>query len=151
CSRHGCGAARSGRCWPAIPRRAWPFWPGSASTCTPPARTRPSTPRASCPATWRSAFSRELRTGRWPMPGEALRLRVDVPAAPGGYDVVCGPGVLPALPGLLDEIGAAGRALVLSDTTVASLHGERVMTLLGAAGWDALLWAMPAGEAHKTL
>ena len=89
------------------------------------------------------------------MLGEALRLRVDVPAAPGGYDMVCGPGVLPALPGLLAEIGAAhgrvGRALVLSDATVAPLHGGRVMALLGAAGWDALLWAMPDGEAHKTL
>src|SRR5207249_40238 len=70
---------------------------------------------------------------------------------PGGYDVVCGRGVLTALPGLLDEIGAAGRAVVLTDATVAPLHGERVVTLLGEAGWDARVWTMPAGEAHKTL
>jgi 3-dehydroquinate synthase len=82
---------------------------------------------------------------------EARRLRVDVPAAPGDYDVVCGRGALTALPALLEEIGAAGRVLVLSDATVAPLHGRRVVTLLGAAGWDVLLWAMPAGEAHKTL
>ena len=82
---------------------------------------------------------------------EARRLRVDVPAAPGGYDVVCGRGAFTALPALLEEIGARGRVLVLSDATVAPLHGRRAVTLLGAAGWDALLWAMPAGEAHKTL
>ena len=75
---------------------------------------------------------------------EALRLRVDVPAVPGGYDVVCGRGVITALPELLAEIGAAGRVLLLSDATVAPLHGEHLVALLGAAGWDARLWAMPS-------
>ena len=82
---------------------------------------------------------------------ETTRQRVEVPATIGGYDVVCGRGALSALPALLDEIGARGRIVVCSDTTVAALYGERVLSVLRADGREALLWAMPAGEAHKTL
>lgn len=85
------------------------------------------------------------------MCGDIARLRIEAPALPLGYDVICGAGTLALLPALLDEIGARGRAIVCSDSTVAALHGDRLLALLRAAGREPLLWAMPAGEAHKTL
>lgn len=61
--------------------------------------------------------------------------------------------------GLMDEAGArlrallgrACRAAVLTDDRVAGLYGERVCGALAGAGFETCLWAMPNGEAHKTL
>ena len=59
-------------------------------------------------------------------------------------------------PGLLQDCGAAIReatgcrsAVVVSDSNVAPLYGERVLESLRAAGCEATLQTIPAGEASK--
>jgi 3-dehydroquinate synthase len=44
----------------------------------------------------------------------------------------------------------AHRYAVITDETVAALHGERALASLASAGLRAELFAFPAGEAHKT-
>ena len=44
-----------------------------------------------------------------------------------------------------------GRALVVSDSTVAPLYGRQVAALLENAGWEAAEVVFPAGEANKNL
>ncbi len=60
--------------------------------------------------------------------------------------------------GLLDRVGAqirpltkAQSVLVISDSNVAPLYGQRVVASLEAAGFSADLFVFPAGEAHKKL
>lgn len=61
-------------------------------------------------------------------------------------------------PGLIERAGAlvaphlaGGRVLVVADSTIASLHGPRLMAALAGGGIDARLAVFPAGEANKTL
>ena len=75
-------------------------------------------------------------------------LTVDLPGRP--YDILI-------QRGLLDEAGAhtkavcpkARRIFAVSDTNVAPLYGERVLTSLKDAGFEAVLHVIPAGEASK--
>jgi 3-dehydroquinate synthase len=65
------------------------------------------------------------------------------------YDVLIGAG---ALGELAARVGAGvGKAAVLADETVASLHGAAVGDALAAAGLATRLFAMPAGESAKAL
>jgi len=82
---------------------------------------------------------------------ELANLRVDVPLAPAGYDVVYGEGAIDALPALLRERDIVGRVVVCTDDTVAAFHGARFIDVLRQAGLDTTRWSMPPGEAHKTL
>jgi len=82
---------------------------------------------------------------------ELANLRVEVPLAPAGYDVVYGEGAVDELPALLRARGIGGRVVVCTDDTVAALHGARFVDMLQQAGLDTLRWSMPPGEAHKTL
>ncbi|MCE2454002.1 MAG: 3-dehydroquinate synthase, partial [Nitrospinae bacterium] len=44
-----------------------------------------------------------------------------------------------------------GRALVVTDTNVAPLYAEKTLALLGAAGVQASVLRIPAGEASKSM
>ena len=66
------------------------------------------------------------------------------------YDVVIGPGALEELPARLGVACPAARYAVVADATVAALYGAAVTARLAAAGFDARLFAYPAGESHKT-
>ncbi|HWJ24190.1 MAG TPA: iron-containing alcohol dehydrogenase, partial [Gemmatimonadaceae bacterium] len=72
-------------------------------------------------------------------------------------EIAIGPSRVTIEPGALDTLGArvrdaaaAHRYAVISDETVAALHGARVLASLADAGLRAELLAFPAGEAHKT-
>lgn len=72
-------------------------------------------------------------------------------------EITLGPSRVTVEPGALDTLGArvrdaaaAHRYAVISDETVAALHGARVLASLADAGLRAELLAFPAGEAHKT-
>ncbi len=61
-------------------------------------------------------------------------------------------------PGLLQHIGAlythyhlGARAAIITDTTVAQLYGEVILSSLGRNGVEALLVSVPAGEEQKSL
>jgi 3-dehydroquinate synthase len=65
-------------------------------------------------------------------------------------EIVVGRGALETLPALLLENAPAARYVVVSDRTVAGLHGRQVADQLAAAGHPADLVTFPAGEANKT-
>jgi 3-dehydroquinate synthase len=75
-----------------------------------------------------------------------------LPVSGGGfrpYDVVVGAGLLGEL-GLRLAPLAHGRAVVITDETVAGLHGPAALASLAAAGVRARLLAVPAGESSKS-
>lgn len=73
--------------------------------------------------------------------GDALSLPV-------AYPVYCAHGVLNQLGSIVAQSAAAHRYAVISDETVAALHGARVVGLLpaGATG----MFTVPPGEQHKS-
>jgi 3-dehydroquinate synthase len=73
-------------------------------------------------------------------------LHVDAGA---GYDVRIGPGVLGVLAETVKSVTGAERVIVVSDTNVAPLYGARVIESLDAAGIEANLVVIEAGEPSK--
>ncbi len=69
----------------------------------------------------------------------------------GSYGVVVGPGVIEQLPLRLGELGLQGRVWIVSDSHVLPRHGSRVENVLRAAHMPVASYAMPAGEAYKTM
>lgn len=51
----------------------------------------------------------------------------------------------------ITELGLRGRAFVITDDTVGPVHGPEVMASLAGAGFLAEIYAVPAGEASKSL
>ncbi|MGH7482771.1 MAG: 3-dehydroquinate synthase [Longimicrobiales bacterium] len=79
------------------------------------------------------------------------RITVDTPAPDAAsYDVLVEPGALDRLSALLGATVPADRYAVITDETVARLHGGRVLDGLRAAGFEASVYAIPPGEAEKT-
>ena len=74
-----------------------------------------------------------------------------VEAASRSYPVVVEWGALDRLGELLREAGLEGAAYVISDTSVLPRHGDRALLSLREAGFESDAFAIPAGEAHKTL
>ena len=66
------------------------------------------------------------------------------------YDVVVGGGLIDAAGERVRRLSRAGRAAVVSDETVAGLHGARLMGVFAAAGLNADLITVPPGEATKS-
>ncbi len=62
-----------------------------------------------------------------------------------------GRGALHTMPSLLTAHAPATRYITITDETVATLHGRRLVDGMNGAGLDAVLITFPAGEAHKTL
>ncbi|MHC4561266.1 MAG: 3-dehydroquinate synthase [Planctomycetota bacterium] len=67
------------------------------------------------------------------------------------YDVRVGAGELGELGRTVDSLGGVSSAVVITDTTVRELHGERALHLLKTAGLKTGALTFPAGETHKTL
>jgi 3-dehydroquinate synthase len=84
--------------------------------------------------------------------GDLSVARVAVRAGDGraDYSVQVGPGLLGSLATLLAEHAPAHRYGLITDSTVAELHGRRLHGELVAAGVRCDLLIFPAGEAHKT-
>ncbi len=77
---------------------------------------------------------------------------VHVDLASRSYDVIVEGGILHHAGERLLQAGLAGhRAAVISDTTVARLHGAALVDSLAAAGFQPSLHSVPAGEASKSL
>ena len=65
------------------------------------------------------------------------------------YDVIVGAGLLAELGPRMAPL-AGGRTVVITDKTVAALHGPAALASLEAAGIRARLLAVPAGESSKS-
>jgi 3-dehydroquinate synthase len=87
-------------------------------------------------------------TDRAPGDVATFTLTLRRPAEP--CEIVVGRGAVETLPMLLARHAPAPRYVVVSDDTVAGLHGQRVTETLDAAGHVVDLVTFPAGEAHKT-
>lgn len=84
----------------------------------------------------------------------------DAPAAPHshvrvelgdrGYDIVIGPGLIDAAGDEIARRLPGVRAAILTDTTVAGLHYERLSIALRAAGIDHVQIVVPPGETTKS-
>jgi len=74
-----------------------------------------------------------------------------VEAASRRYPAHVGWGALDHLGELMREAGLSGVARVISDTEVLPRHGDRALLSLREAGFHADAFAIPAGEANKTL
>jgi len=81
-----------------------------------------------------------------------LMLDVHVPAESRSYPVVIGRGAIGRLGAELQQrLGRTGAAVaVVTDTTVAPLHGAMVQANLEAQGFTVVPIVIPAGEANKT-
>ncbi len=73
-------------------------------------------------------------------------------AASKQYDVLIGTDILPGLGKAVREVfPSAGRAALVTDTTVGALYGAPAEESLRAAGFDVPRITIPAGEQYKTL
>lgn len=66
------------------------------------------------------------------------------------YDVVIGPGLLREAPERIAGVVSSPRIAIVTDETVASLHGARLAEDLRQAGTDARTITVPAGEQSKS-
>lgn len=77
---------------------------------------------------------------------------VHVDLAERSYDVIVEAGILCQAGERIANAGLAGRrAAIVSDETVAALHGATLVSALEAAGFRPTLHTVPAGEASKSL
>jgi len=76
--------------------------------------------------------------------------RVPVGLGDRGYEVLIGPGLLTRAGALLADVLPRGRTVVVTDATVADLHGDRVLAALAAGGITARLIVLPPGEQTKS-
>lgn len=68
------------------------------------------------------------------------------------YEVLIGRGLMDAAGGMIVEaLGGTRMAAILTDDTVDALYGARVEQALSESGLRTCRFAMPHGEAHKTL
>ena len=81
-------------------------------------------------------------------PAERL---VTVPLGERSYPIVVGRGVLETLGLRLASVRRSGKVAVVTDETVAKLHGGTAVRSLKAAGYQPRVIALPAGERTKTL
>lgn len=80
----------------------------------------------------------------------APRSHVRVELGDRGYDIVIGPGLIDAAGEEIARRLPGVRAAILTDTTVAGLHYERLSIALRAAGIDHVQIVVPPGETTKS-
>ena len=76
--------------------------------------------------------------------------RVPVGLGDRAYDVLIGPGLLARAGALLADVMPRRRTVVVTDTTVAALHGDTVLAAFAQAGIAARMIALPPGEQTKS-
>ena len=65
------------------------------------------------------------------------------------YDILIGRGILAGLGGFIRPLLGNCRLAVITDSNVDALYGNTIMDHLGAAGYKACKYVIPAGEASK--
>ena len=80
---------------------------------------------------------------------ESIEVPVNIPGI--SCRVLVGRGLLAQAGKLCAEAGLRGKCALISDDNVAKLHGTAVLDSLRAAGFDAVLLTVPAGEKSKSL
>ena len=81
----------------------------------------------------------------------ALEKKLRVELGERSYDILAGAGLLEQAGRLLQERGLAGKALVVTNTTVAPLYLEPLVESIKRAGFETATLIRPDGEEYKTL
>ncbi len=68
-----------------------------------------------------------------------------------GYEILIGGGLLANAGEYIRRVSDAKKALIISDTNVLPLYGEKVKNSLEESGFEVFSFAFPAGEVSKTL
>jgi len=77
--------------------------------------------------------------------------KVNVPLGSRSYQVVVGSGILPGVALEMKQLQMEGRVLVVTNTTVAPLYGESLLSALQEEGFSAKSIILPDGEQYKSL
>lgn len=77
------------------------------------------------------------------------KVTVDLPS--NGYDILIGEGLEEEIVSFFGNAGFSSRALILSDTNVGKIYGEKIAELLRRAGKQPSVLLVPAGESSKSL
>lgn len=77
--------------------------------------------------------------------------KVSVALGTASYDILMGTDLSEQLQAFIKQAGFSKKALLISDTTVGKLYGDKVLGLLRAAGLRAELFLVEAGESSKSL
>jgi len=72
-------------------------------------------------------------------------------SAGNGYDVVVGWGALGQLAHYLDQLQLPPRIFIITDSNLQRLYASSILRNLTSAGYEPVLYAVPAGEASKSL
>ena len=83
------------------------------------------------------------------MPSSPIAIPVALQDSP--YEILIGEALLERAGELAAKVVAPCRSAIITDDQVAPLYGERLLTVLKAAGFDAHLLIVPAGEASKSM
>lgn len=67
------------------------------------------------------------------------------------YPVLVGEGALDALGAICRDLGLQGRCFIITDDQVRPLFAGRAVAALESGGYQAAVYAIPAGEQHKNL
>lgn len=81
---------------------------------------------------------------------DGARFSLTLPGLEQRCEIAVEVGLMRDLHGLLAEHAPAHRYAIISDATVARLHGETLATTLREAGLDVLILPFPAGESSKS-
>ena len=81
---------------------------------------------------------------------EPVRI-VNVPLGERSYEIRIGPGLLPQLGKACARLKLGGRFVIISDSNVAPIYGEKVQSTLQQAGFSGQIITVPAGETSKSL
>lgn len=66
------------------------------------------------------------------------------------YSIVIGSGILSRLPGVLKSLSIGCDAVIITDKSVARIHGKKVEAVLKAKGFGVKTFAVPVGEKSKS-
>src|SRR3989304_4100112 len=77
--------------------------------------------------------------------------KVRVKLSNNSYDVIIGAGLLAQVGARLKELGFAGKAVIVTDSTVKKLYGDALKQSLTKSGFETLLIEVPPGEEQKSL
>jgi 3-dehydroquinate synthase len=77
--------------------------------------------------------------------------QVKVSLPQNSYEIQIGPGLLEQVPERLDSLGFRGRVVIITNSVVGRLYGDRLKANLDNAGYLATILEVPDGEGYKSL
>ncbi len=77
------------------------------------------------------------------------KIKVDINPEKNQYDIIIGDNIIESLADLITEIYQGSKVFLVTDRNVINLYGEKITTLMIAAGFDITTYIVPPGEQAK--